>query len=41
MQNTHTFSQQNNYVVNPVYIKKLGLFADGKMLYCENCKYVL
>lgn len=36
MQNIISFSQPNNYVVYPVYQWQTGLFADGKILRCEN-----
>ena len=36
MQNIIRFSQPNNYVVYPVYQWQTGLFADGKILHCEN-----
>lgn len=36
MQDKYLFLQQNNHVVNPVYLWQWGLFADGKKLHCEN-----
>ena len=36
MQNIINFSKVNSYVVYPVYQWQTGLFADGKILYCES-----
>lgn len=41
MQNNYKFPQSNNYYVNPVVCHwKLGLAADGKILYCENFNFL-
>ncbi len=39
MQNRYGYSQFNNSFVNPVFNLRLGLFADGKILHCENLDF--